>query len=56
MPFHSRQDAYFWCEHNRPQGPCGLVIASGGFRHLFLLEPDCDEPSLFYLGMDGWSR
>ena len=51
MSFASRQDAYSWTEHHRPQGPCGLVIASGGFRHRYLLEKDGDRLSLFYIGM-----
>ena len=51
MSFHNRQDAYRWSESHRPQGPCGLVIASGGFSHRYLLERDGDQLSLFYLGM-----
>jgi hypothetical protein len=51
MSFPSRLDAYRWSELNRPQGPCGLVISTGGFSHLFLLEPERDRISLYYLGM-----
>ena len=48
MSFQTRQDAYDWVDANRPQGPCGLVVASGGFCHLFLL---ADGRDLLYLGM-----
>ncbi len=52
MSFHSRQDAYRWSEDQRPLGPCGLVIASGGFSHRYLLDRDGGCLSLFYIGMD----
>lgn len=48
MPFHNRQDAYDWFDTHRPQGPCGLVVSGGGFRHLFVLERGLD---LLYMGM-----
>jgi len=48
MPFQNRQDAYDWFDLHRPQGPCGLVVAGGGFLHLFLLERGLE---LLYCGM-----
>lgn len=52
MKFHSRQDAYRWSEDQKPLGPCGLVIASGGFSHRYLLDQDGGHLSLFYIGME----
>jgi hypothetical protein len=51
MSFQNRLDAYRWSESARPQGPCGLVVASGGFNHLFLLEPARGQVEMYYLGM-----
>ncbi len=51
MSFHNRQDAYRWSENQRPQGPCGLVISNGGFRHRYVLELDGRRLTLFYLGL-----
>ena len=48
MPFQNRQDAYDWFDLHRPQGPCGLVVAGGGFLHLFLVERGLE---LLYCGM-----
>jgi hypothetical protein len=51
MSFQSRQEAYSWSESLKPQGPCGVVVVNGGFRHLFLLERDHDRLDLVYVGM-----
>lgn len=53
MPFQNRQDAYVWSERSRPQGPCGVLIASGGFTHCYLLEAGSE---LLYLGMRAPAR
>jgi hypothetical protein len=53
MTFQTRHDAYAWSESSRPQGPCGVVIANGGFTHLYLLEAGCE---LLYLGMRAPAR